>query len=139
MAIASLQRQLDRIQPWFRQWKITVNASKTSVILFSSKSSVNNKHITLESKTLQWASSIKYLGVQIDRNLNFSKHVQTVTNKAKGAKHALFYPLINPESPLPNKIKLYIYNTYILPIITYAIPTWYSNTSPSIKHKLETL
>lgn len=126
-AALGLQKQLDRVQPWFVQWKITINAEKTSTI-----------RIQMGDNLVEWTSYIKYLGVHIDRKLNFSKHVKTIANKAKGIRHALF-PLINLKSPLPLRIKLCIYKTYILPIVTYASPAWFSNLSISNIKKLETL
>lgn len=71
--------------------------------------------------------SIKYLGVHIDKNLNFSAHIKYATNKTKVAGHLLF-PAINNKSPLSIQTKLYIYKTYIL---TYASPAWASNISNS--------
>lgn len=137
MAIANLQRQLDKVQPWFEQWKITVNAEKTSAILFSNKI-IHINRIRMNGKLIDWTNHIKYLGVYIDRKLNFSRHVRSTINKAKGIKHALF-PLINSKSPLPLRTKLYVYKLYILPLITYASPAWLSNISASNLKQLETL
>jgi len=69
----------------------------------------------------------------IDRNLNFTKHIQTTINKAKATQFTL-YPLINNKSLLPISTKIYIYKIYIRPI--YAAPIWASNISKTCWRKL---
>jgi hypothetical protein len=135
-AVRNLQQQLDRVQPWFDQWRITINASKTATIFFTHKSKRNTPKIKIKGTTLDWSKQIKYLGIYIDANINFNKHVQTVIHKAKGVRHSL-YPLLNRKSLLPTRVKIYIYKAYILPILTYASPAWISNISKTNMAKLE--
>jgi len=75
-------------------------------------------------------------GIQIDKTLSFSKHIATAINKTEAVGHHL-YPILNNKSPLTTKI--YIYKTYMRPILTYAAPAWYSNASKSNKKKIETV
>jgi hypothetical protein len=135
-ASKKLQDQINLCIPWFTDWKISINPSKTKAILFSHKSSLDSNKIKFYDSPIDWSPAIKYLGVTIDRKLNFVTHVNNTVNKAKAAK-SLLYPLINPRSPLPLSIKLYIYKAYIRPIILYAAPTWTSNLSTKSWSKLE--
>lgn len=122
-----LQTHIKLIEPWFVEWKLNINV--TSAIMFSNKQTHNTKNLMLKNIKLQWTNSIKYLGVHIDNNFTFNKHVNYVTTHAKVAKNCLF-PLINSHSSLPLKIRLNIYKTYIRLIFTYATPTWESIGSP---------
>lgn len=135
-AVRNLQLQLDRVQPWFDQWRITINASKTETIFFTHKSIQTTPKIRIKDTTLDWSKQIKYLGIHIDAKLNFNKQVQTAIRKAKGVRHHLF-PLINQKSPLRTRVKINIYKTYILPILIYAGPAWFSNISKSNMEKME--
>jgi hypothetical protein len=49
----------------------------------------------------------------------------------------MLYPILNRKSPIPLKIKLQIYKSYIKPILTYAGPAWGSLIAPSYWSKLE--
>uniref|UniRef100_A0A2S2N7M6 Putative RNA-directed DNA polymerase n=1 Tax=Schizaphis graminum TaxID=13262 RepID=A0A2S2N7M6_SCHGA len=136
-AIKRVQRQIDLAVLWFKQWKITLNPSKTKAIMFSNKPLYQAKTLHFENTQIKWSNTVKYLGVTIDSKLNFVNHIKTTLHKASEAKFSLF-PLINKFSPLPLKTKLYISNMYIRPIIMYASPVWSSNLSNSSWQKLET-
>lgn len=116
-AAHKLQAQIDLVQPWLHNWKISINHA----ILFSNKSTFYTKRIVIKNRQLEWISSIKYLGVTIDNKLTFNKHIQSTLSKANIVKFTLF-PIINPSNSLAINTKIFIYKTYIRPIITYAGP-----------------
>lgn len=65
-----------------------------------------------------------YLGMKLDKRLNFCDHIRHVLKKTDVAIRAL-YPLIKRSSPVTNKNKRLIYKALIRPIMTYAAPAWY--------------
>ncbi|CAI6356918.1 unnamed protein product [Macrosiphum euphorbiae] len=132
-----LQLQLNITEKWFHDWRITVNPLKTSAIMFSHRSTATSIQPKLKNISIEWSHSMKYLGVHVDKKLNFSKHVTTAINKAKSVKHSL-YPLLSSPS-LTINTKCFIYKTYIRPIATYASHIWASNLSASSWSKLERL
>lgn len=136
LAISLLQKQLNLVQPWFDKWKITINASKTSSILFTNKCPRDCPKVKIKDTEINWSSSIKYLGIHIDKDLTFSKHISHVINRAKYVRHTL-HPLINKNSPLSLNLKIHIYKSYIRPTITYAGPAWFSNVQITNRKKLE--
>jgi len=96
--------------------------------MFSKKQVQADEIIKFGDTPIKWENKIKYLGITIDKNLNFSSHVQNIVTKTKGAKFSLF-PLLNVRSALSINSKLFIFKTYIRPIITYAGPAWTANIS----------
>lgn len=62
------------------------------------------------------------LSVIIKNILTITYHVNNAIRKSDCVKFSL-YPLINQRNPLEIKTNLYIYNTYIRPILMYAGPT----------------
>jgi len=55
------------------------------------------KTITYLCRIFNWCKRLKYIGVHVDKKLNFSKHVTTAVNKAKSVKYLVkhsLYPLI---------------------------------------------
>jgi Reverse transcriptase (RNA-dependent DNA polymerase) len=131
-----LQAQIDLSIPWFMQWKITINATKTKAIRFSHRPTRDSERIHFGGTTLKWSRTAKYLGITIDEKLKFNIHAKDTLNKAKGAKFTLF-PLLHSRSPLSLKMKLYLYKIYLRPIIAYACPVWSSNISATYWKKLE--
>jgi len=114
-----------------------VNPHKTTTIIFSHKSTATSLQSKLKNINIEWSHSMKYLGVHVDRKLNFSKHITTAVNKAKAVKYSL-YPILSSSSLIINK-KCFTYKTYIHPIATYTSPIWASNISASSWSKLERL
>jgi len=63
-----LQQQIDIAVPWFNEWKITVNPTKTTTILFSNKDTSRINKIKMNNKNIKWS---KYLGVTLDQKLTY--------------------------------------------------------------------
>ena len=70
-----------------------------------------------------WSEAVKYLGVILYHRLTFTRHVNTINNKAIGLLIKL-YPLLNKKSKLSIKNKLNLFNTIIRPVLSYACPAW---------------
>ena len=88
-------------------------------------------------KPIPWAKRAKYLGVILDRRLNFSEHIKTVRSRAAFALGRLHY-ILNARSKLSLKCKLRIYTACIRPIMTFACPV-FAHTKPYHLHKMQTL
>ena len=80
---AQLQCNLDICSKWLHDTKLTVNASKSQVMLVGPKCKVQDEHLTvyLNNSNLQQSSSTKLLGINIDSYLNWKPHVEFVISK----------------------------------------------------------
>ena len=76
---------------WLNANKISLNASKTEYILFRPKhKSINFElKIKLNGKKLYPSNYIKYLGIYLDENLNWKKHIEVLSSKLRRANGAL--------------------------------------------------
>ena len=74
---------VDICSKWLHDNKLTVNASKSQVMLVGPKCKVQDEHLTvyLNNTELQQSSSIKLLGINIDSDLNWKPHVEFVISK----------------------------------------------------------
>jgi len=54
--------------------------------MFSNKQIQADELIKFGDTPIKWKHKIKYLGITIDKNFNFSSHVQNIVTKTKGAK-----------------------------------------------------
>ncbi|KFM71881.1 RNA-directed DNA polymerase from mobile element jockey, partial [Stegodyphus mimosarum] len=124
-AITNLQLSINIISKWCHQWKINLNPGKCSVILFrryKTRMRVNTD-IKINDSIINNPDSYKYLGVIIDKNLNFKEHISYILNKANAAFYSI-YPIIGRKSKLNIKIKKMLYISLIRPILLYACPAW---------------
>ena len=74
--------QLEKVELWLTQNKLTLNVKKSCYIIFGRKDFSLNLMINNEKLTLKDAT--KYLGVQIDNHLNWKPQIELiVTSLAK--------------------------------------------------------
>jgi len=132
-AVLALQRQLDATIDWVTQWRIQIKVSKTVTVIFGPHSQNYNMKLNIQNQCLEWSRHSKYLGVTLNYNLKFEKHVRNTLQKARGARAAL-YPILNRNRALPLPVKLSIYKIYLMPIVLYAAPIWRHLISHWPKH-----
>jgi len=108
----NLQEDLDNLQQWEDTWKLHFNPPKCQFIRFSNKHSPINFDYQIHNEILKKVSSLKYLGITIDKYLTWKEHVNNITNKAKSVRG--FLQRNFKHSPADVKIKCYL--TMIQPI-----------------------
>jgi endonuclease/exonuclease/phosphatase family metal-dependent hydrolase len=119
----TLESGLEKIHDHFKDWKISINSSKTEFIVFTRSTTMKTKLIdsppVYDGQILEWKQQVKYLGVILDTRLSFKPHIHECVSKANKAISTLFC-LLKRNSTASVESKLIIYKTYIRPIITYA-------------------
>ena len=116
---AIVQRGLNSFNDWSTRNKLTINESKTKVIIFSSSAKFKTLRgqmtLKMNDKPLELVETMRYLGITLDYELSFKPHVKglikTVQYKGYLLKHA--------EKCLPKDARLSVYKAYIVPIIDY--------------------
>jgi len=74
-ATSKLQRSLDKVNIWTKQWRIKLNEAKSTHINFTNKK-VDPLPITINSKTVPYKKTVKYLGMTLDVKLKWKEHVK---------------------------------------------------------------
>ena len=82
---------LKLLMNWLKANKISINASKTELLLFRPvrKKIDYDLKIKINGHRLRPSKFVKYLGVYIDEHLNWKHHIDFVCNKLKRANGAL--------------------------------------------------
>ena len=77
-----INSELAKLDEWFKANKLLINTSKTNHCLFKpNRNKIINNEFTIEmGSKLKEVSSLKYLGLQIDCNLNWNDHIDILTN-----------------------------------------------------------
>ena len=78
-----LDKDLRELSIWLNANEIALNVAKTEIILFktSNKNYVVGLKIKLCRKRIHASPYVKYLGVFIDENLNWKKHINEISTK----------------------------------------------------------
>lgn len=128
-AVEHLQRALDKVTQWTRDWKIKLNEQKSIQVTFTLRRKNTQLYTHLNGIKVPQAESAKYLGLHLDSRLNWKHHVR---QKALQVSHKLreMYWVVGRQSKLNLYCKRLIYQTIIKPIWTYGIQLW-GCTKPS--------
>jgi len=78
---------LENLNNWLIANKISLNANKTEIILFRNhrKKISFNMEIKIGEKVIEMSDVVKYLGIYIDKHLNWKYHVQSTRTKLSRA------------------------------------------------------
>jgi hypothetical protein len=78
---------LSHITNWLRTNKLVLNFSKTNIINFAPKRSTNPLlEVSFDNIVIGEVSELKFLGIQIDSNLNLKSHVEYIIPKLSSAQ-----------------------------------------------------
>lgn len=107
-----LQEDLDSISIWFKANKLKTNVQKTKAMIFKTQCNID---LSIDNENIEQVDQIKYLGVIIDQNLKFDKHVDYIVKKI--SKKVQFFRRI--KSKLDFNASIRVYNVIIKPHFEY--------------------
>jgi hypothetical protein len=129
---AIVNRELISVVQWFKSNRLSVNLKKTNFIIFGNRKKINkikNFEILLDNMKISRTETAKFLGTVIDENLSWKQHINYIKNKiAKsiGIIKRLRYCLA--EHTLNT-----LYNTLVLPYLSYCNIIWANNKPTRLK------
>jgi hypothetical protein len=131
------QLGFDKVVKWLSENKLTLNVAKTKYIPFCIRNQFNaeleslfikshyccssiDKAITCSCPYLTRTDSIKYLGVIIDKNLNFHEHIDLLTSRIR----KLIYIFKNLRHVANSDVIRMVYLALVQSLLTYCITSW---------------
>ena len=74
---------LNDVKTWFASHKLLMNEAKTNIVYFSNNTHDKNTTIQIESENVLLKSTdhTKFLGLYLDKELNWSVHMNKLCNK----------------------------------------------------------
>ena len=124
--------QLDIVTSWFNQNKLSLNIDKTKYIIFPPNKYINHDHsqdIFINNKVLQSVTYIKFLGVYIDKFLDWKEQLRVKCNTV--SKNVGI--LAKLKNVISTNVKKVIYNSIIAPHFHYGIVAWGAPHSQDFK------
>lgn len=127
------QNVIDSIKDWANTNKLCLSAHKTKILINKSPARVHFRdiNIKIDNQKISITDSFKYLGLIIDRKLNFIQHINYVAQKAKSLILALRKKAHVTWDINITKSMHTIYKCAIVPIVSYASEIWINRLSLS--------
>ena len=113
--------ELCKVSNWIRANKLQLNYDKTHMMIFNSRKKDTSKlQIYIDGNAVKNVKTTKFLGISIDDDLKWKTHVNEILlkiSKTIGVMSKL-------KHCLPKSILLTIYNSLILPYLSYNTIVW---------------
>jgi len=74
-----LQNHFNTLSAWWKNWKISINPSKSVSVLSSLRRTSTLPPLTFNNEPIAWKLSVKYLGVTLDKILTWWPHLSSIT------------------------------------------------------------
>ena len=119
----TVNEELKNIDAWFVANKLKLNIDKTCWMLFQPKNKnidTSLIEICIDQHVISFVHSVKFLGVIIDEKLNWKEHIDHVSCKIAKAVGAIN----RIKTIVPYNVLVSLYNTMILPHISYCNIVW---------------
>ena len=132
-----LTKDLTTFKKWCNRNKLTLNVKKTKYTIFGLRS--QTKHLRehalyIDDIKIDRVHTYKYLGITLDANLTYSKHLENLI-KTISYKALL---LAKMRKYISQDVALRIYKTIILPVLEYG-DTLYDGANLKLTGKLQIL
>ena len=135
-----LNLELSKLNQWLKANKLNLNVAKTEFMIMGSRQRLNARadgrpiNLNIEGKNIKRVDTSKSLGVFIDKNLSWEKHINEISKKISSGIGAL--KQVRPFVTLDTAIK--IYKALIEPHFDYCSPVWHG-ISNKLNDKLQKL
>ena len=127
LLVSYLESYLNDLQRWLSEWRIAINVSKSTAIIFAraGRRFIQPRPVTLFGEPIEWVDRNRYLGVTLDTRLTWSPHIDQA-RKRTAQRMGMLGPLLNRNSDLSVRNGVLLYKQLTRPMMGYACPAWRS-------------
>ena len=119
---SKIQSTLNSLALWSDKWLLGFNAGKCNVLHLGKNNKQHDYYMKNGDTTtmLNKSECEKDLGVHIDKNLDFKKHISTQVKKARSTSGIIHRHIINKTA----NIMVPLFKSMVRPIVEYANVVW---------------
>ena len=121
--------ELEKVFVWLASNKLTLNIDKCKFMIISNKCEIPNLSVKLDGISLESCESYKYLGVFIDKNLNWEPHIDYITQKISKACGAL----AKLRHCIDTSTLINVYHALVYSYLRYGIIIWGNDSQNALK------
>ena len=120
-----INHDLALLVQWLRSNKISLNTSKTEILLFRPKGKTITKHLNfrISGERIKTSTTVKYLGVLLHEHLNWQPHIDSLVTKLSRAAGLLSKIRYYVPKYLLRTIYFSIFNSHMI----YTCQIWGQN------------
>lgn len=124
LLISSMEEALIMIENWCISKGLSVSPDKASLLYFTNEKDKTMKDFEIFNNKIKIQNEVKYLGIFIDKNLNWSKQANYTIEKGL---NTLFCTknLLGKTWGLNPKMTLWIFNQIVLPRMLFGSIAWW--------------
>lgn len=126
-----MQEHLNKVQHWLRRWRIKANDPESVQVTFTLRRD-SFPPVKLNDKQILQAESARYLGLHLDRRLNWKTYIWQ-KRKQLWPQLKKMYWLIGPNSKLSLENKVLLYKCVLKPVCSYGMQLWGTAARSNIK------
>ena len=117
--IGGLQRKINILQDYCNEWSLSVNLSKTQVVVFKNGGTVSrNEKWYFQNQKIETVSFYKYLGVTMSCRNKWSRNVENLVAQTTKVSFQL-NRYLKSVGTLPYHVFFKLFNTIVLPAVCY--------------------
>lgn len=124
--ISNYKLQIEHTVLWCNEQNLFLNVTKTKELIFDFRKNPAHEQIQINGDDVEECESFKYLGVIIDKNLNWSEHARYVISKCRQRLYLLY---VLKSFNVNSKILYLFYLSTIASIINYNFIVWWNSTN----------
>ena len=129
-----ITKEMSKIKTWFDTNKLSLNLSKTKLMLFGNCRKNTEIHININGVEIERVYENKFLGIIIDERFSWKSHITHVQSKLSRS----IYVLNKVKLVLDQKSLRILYCSLVLPYLNYCTEVW-GNTYKTSLHSLTIL
>ena len=133
-----LSIELSNCKRWLTDNKLSLHVGKTECLIFGTTRKLNKVgdfSVSCDGTAVTRVSSVKYLGVILDSNLNGAQHVVKLIKKCSGRISFLY----RNSAMLDANCRKILCTALVQPYLDYCSSSWYNGITKSLKNKLDVL
>ena len=127
LRVSYLESYPNELQRWLSELRMANNVTKSSPIIFAlaGQSFIQPRPETLTGESIQWVESTLCLGVNLDKRLNWSTHIDQIRKKT-AQRMGMFGSLLHRKNDLSVRNVVLLHKQLTLPMLDYACHAWRS-------------
>ena len=118
--LQACKNSLVQFQNWSIANKLTININKCSYMMITNQVNLPQISLQINNIELERADRVKFLGVFLDDKMKFMHHTDFIANKISRSIGIIY----RIKDNIPQFVLKYLYNSLILPYLTYCITVW---------------
>jgi len=101
LLVSYLESYLKDLQRWLSEWRIAINVSKSTAIIFerAGRRFIQARLVKLFGEPIEWVDTTRYLEVTLDTRLTWSPHIDQV-RKRTAQRMGMLGSFLNSKSDL---------------------------------------